>query len=177
MSKPSYIDIIEPLCHVGCIELLSKFPNFNANDIAPESIVNNSYIHYACFRSDLHVVKVFMECGANILCTNMHDQTPFYVACGNSTSEDRVHLVQWLLLQPGIIAQLNHINTDGSTPLHHASCWNNKDVVRLLLKLCWHVVTLIKLLHYYYNELNILQKQKNGGHGITKNLMSFIGIV
>ncbi len=131
MSYLMSYDDIELICrNARSSQVLDRYPDFDPEGIADKSLIDNPYVHYACYHNHLHVVKVLVQCGASLSRRNKAGDTPLNIVCGYMHYGP---LVEWLLTKLDVISSINNANSYGSTPLHTATYWNNIEIIHLLL--------------------------------------------
>ena len=86
----------------------------------------NTPLHLAALNSDIEIVQMLLDRGANIYAKNIHGNTPLHNALKSMEAK-----IIGMLLNHG--ANIDAANKSGMTPLHLAITHNSKEITTLLL--------------------------------------------
>ncbi len=116
-------------------ELLKAYPNFDSNEVAPDSprACPTPYLTLACFGGHLLCLKGLVACGADLSKRGLYERTPLHYACTNFSGKEPFKLVEWILSQPSGLQTINMACDLGHTPLYEATHSRDIPLIELLL--------------------------------------------
>ena len=111
----------------GDVNAVKFLFNYTSDICTTDDQYRNTPLIYAAANGHVEVVRVLLECGANVEKANAYQQTAIHGAAWYGYLE-----VCRLLLEWG--AKLNPRDKWKATPLHDAARWGNLSVVKLLVE-------------------------------------------